>query len=112
MLGEVHQAGRFPLVAPTTVSQAITLAGSWNNGANLRNIIVLRRGEGWQLMGCKISVNDILYGRTVCPRCDIWLADSDVVIVPKSDLLRTDDFINLLFMRGIYSVLPATFTFY
>ncbi len=112
VLGEVHQAGRFPLVAPTTVSQAITLAGSWNNGANLRNIIVLRRGEGWQLMGCKISVNDILYGRTVCPRCDIWLADSDVVIVPKSDLLRTDDFINLLFTRGIYSVLPATFTFY
>jgi len=111
VLGEVHQPGRFQLVAPTTVSQAIALAGSWNNGAYLRNIIVLRRGESWQLMGCKINVNDILRGYTVCPRNDIWVADSDVIILPKDNLLRTDDFINLLFTRGIYSVFPATFTF-
>ena len=79
VLGEVRQPGRFPLVAPTTVSQAIAMAGSWNNGGNLRNIIVLRPGEGWQLMGCKINVNDILSGRKVCPRNDIWVADSDVI---------------------------------
>jgi len=112
VLGEVHQPGSFQLVAPTTVSQAITMAGSWNNGANLRNIIVLRRGERWQLMGCKINVNDILSGQKVRPRNDIWVADSDVIILRKGNRLKTDDFINLLFTLGIYSVFPATFSFY
>jgi hypothetical protein len=29
-----------------------------------------------------------------------------VIIVPKSRILETDDFINLVFTRGLYGVIP------
>ena len=41
---------------------------------------------------------------------EIWLYDSDVVIVPKSTILDADDFINLVFTRGIYGVFPMNTT--
>ncbi len=106
--GEVRQPGRFQLLAPTTVSQAVSLAGGWTVGANLRQVVVLRRGEDWRVMGCMVNVNDILYAKKTDPHSDIWLSDSDVVIVPKGNLLKADDFIQLIFTRGIYGVFPMS----
>ena len=51
VLGEVNNPGRFELVAPTTAIQAISMAGSWRVGANLRQIVVFRRGDDWRLLG-------------------------------------------------------------
>ena len=47
VLGEVKTPGRYPLDAPTTVMQALAMAGSWNNGANIKQIVVFRRAEDW-----------------------------------------------------------------
>lgn len=106
VVGEVRQPGRFTLEAPTTAMQAIALAGGWNNGGNLRQIVVFRRTEDWQLMATKLDLRGALLGERPCPADELWLRDSDIVVVPKSHLLRTDDFIDLLFTRGIYGVLP------
>ena len=46
------------------------------------------------------------YANQPCPPGEIWLNDSDVIILPKSKILLTDDFINLVFTRGIYGVVP------
>ncbi|MFW6172030.1 MAG: polysaccharide biosynthesis/export family protein, partial [Planctomycetota bacterium] len=106
VVGEVRQAGRFTLEAPTTAMQAIALAGGWNNGGNLRQIVVFRRTQDWQLMATKLDLRGALLGERPCPADELWLRDSDIVVVPKSHLLRTNDFIDLLFTRGIYGVLP------
>jgi polysaccharide export outer membrane protein len=106
VLGEVKVPGRFALEGPTSVTQAISLAGSWNVGANLQQIVILRRGDDWRLMATMIDLKGALAGKEPCPCGEIWLGDSDVVLVPKSAILRTDDFINLVFTRGIYGVLP------
>ncbi|MFO7902530.1 MAG: polysaccharide biosynthesis/export family protein [Planctomycetota bacterium] len=106
VVGEVRQPGRFTLEAPTTAMQAIALAGGWNNGGNLREIVVFRRTEDWELMATKLDLRGALLGERPCPADELWLRDSDIVVVPKSHLLRTDDFIDLLFTRGIYGVLP------
>ena len=45
VLGEVKTPGRFQLDSPTTVMQAISMAGSWNVGAHIDHIVVFRRGE-------------------------------------------------------------------
>jgi polysaccharide biosynthesis/export protein len=108
VLGEVKVPGRFVLEGPTTVTQAISLAGSWNNGANLRQVVVFRRGDDWRLMATMLDLQGTLTGKRPCPSSEIWLGDSDVVLVPKSAILRTDDFINLVFTRGIYGVFPFT----
>jgi polysaccharide export outer membrane protein len=107
VLGEVRRPGRFELTGPTTALQALSMAGSWNVGANLRQIVVFRRGDDWRLMASMIDLEGALHGRQPCPAGEIWLSDSDVIIVPKSHILHTDDFIELVFTRGIYGVLPV-----
>ena len=37
---------------------------------------------------------------------ELWLADSDVVLVPKTEGLILDENLELLFTRGIYTVFP------
>jgi polysaccharide export outer membrane protein len=106
VIGEVTTPGQYQLQKPTTAIQAITQAGSWNNGANLREIVVLRRNDEWRLMATKLDLRGALLGERPCPADDIWVRDSDIIIVPKSPILLLDNFINLVFTRGIYGVVP------
>ncbi|NLE37341.1 MAG: hypothetical protein GX621_04885 [Pirellulaceae bacterium] len=110
VLGEVAAPGRYELTGPTTVIQAIAMAGSWNVGAHLRQVVVLRRGEDWRLMATMLNLHPPLYGKQPCPPDEIWLSDSDIVIVPKSPILAADEFIELVFTRGIYGVFPLNAT--
>jgi polysaccharide export outer membrane protein len=113
VLGEVQLPGRFELASPTTVLQALAMAGSWKVGANLRQIVIFRRGDDWRLMATVVNLQGALRGKDPCPYGEIWLNDSDVVIVPKGPLLEANDFIDQVFTRGIYGVFPlgATINF-
>ncbi|MCE9546443.1 MAG: polysaccharide biosynthesis/export family protein [Planctomycetia bacterium] len=111
VVGEVNNPGRFTLVNPTTAMQAIAMAGSWRIGANLNQVVVFRRGEDWQLMATMLDLRGALYGKRPCPSDEIWLSDSDIIVVPKSPILVADDMIDLVFTRGLYGVFPANFTF-
>ena len=106
VLGEVQRPGNFPLNAPTTVIQAIALAGSWNIGANLKQVIVFRRDSDWRLMATRVNVRPALYNSRSLQADDIWLRDNDIVIVPKCPLQVMDDYIDLIFTKGIYGVVP------
>ncbi len=110
VVGEVGRPGRITMVGPTTVMQGIALAEGWRNGANLRNIVVFRRAEDWRLMATKVDVQGALYGRRPAPSDEIWLRDSDVVVVPQSPIRTTGDAIELIFTRGFYRVVPLSFT--
>ncbi|MBN8629039.1 MAG: polysaccharide biosynthesis/export family protein [Planctomycetes bacterium] len=106
VLGEVRTPGRFVLDGPTTVMQSIAMAGGWNVGANTRQIVVFRRGDDWRLMATMLDLRGALYGKTPCPADELWINDADIVVVPKSPILVADDFINLVFTRGLYGVAP------
>ena len=51
---------------------------------------------------------ELLYANNRCPAGEIWLNDSDVIILPKGKILRHADFVNLVFTRNIYGVLPLS----
>ncbi len=106
VLGEVRQPGRYDLVAPTSAMQAIALAGGWQNGSNLREIVVFRRAEDWRLMATKLDLRGALYGKRPIPSDEIWLRDSDIVLVPKSPIRRATDVTELIFGQGVNSVIP------
>jgi polysaccharide export outer membrane protein len=108
VVGEVRLPGRFTMEGPTTLMQAIALAGSWNVGAQLNEVVVFRRDENWQLMATKVNIRSSLLFKKPCPEGEIWLRDSDVVLIPKSPILCADDVINLVFTRGIYGVFPMS----
>jgi polysaccharide export outer membrane protein len=112
VFGEVNTPGRYSMEGPTTLMQAISLAGSWKVGANLRQIAVFRRGDDWRLLATVVHMQDtMLCNKKPCPCGEIWLDDSDIVMVPKAPILIADDLINLYFTRGLYAVLPFS-TFY
>jgi polysaccharide export outer membrane protein len=106
VVGEVALPGRFELEGPTTVIQALAIAGGPNIGANTRQVVVFRRGPDWRLMATMLDVRGALYGRRPVPADDIWLNDSDIVIVPKTPIQQVDEFIEQIFTRGLYSVVP------
>jgi polysaccharide biosynthesis/export protein len=105
--GEVKTPGRFTLEGPTTAIMALSLAGGSNLGGNLREIVVFRRTDDWKLMATRLDMNGALLGKRPCPADEIWLRDSDIVLVPKNPLLRADNFIELFFTKGLYAVVPA-----
>lgn len=111
VLGEVRIPGRYAMEQPTTVMQAIAMAGGWNTGAYLQHVVVLRRDENWQLMATKLDLHAALFGKRPCPADEIWLRDSDLVLLPKSPLRTADDFIELAFTRGLYGLFPMYTTF-
>ena len=45
---------------------------------------------------------------TECPD-EIWLRDSDIVLVPQTPLKRLDDLVDLVFKRGINEALPLLY---
>ncbi len=105
--GEVAQPGRFTLNAPTSAMQAIALAGGWNNGGNIRQIVVFRRDKDWRLMAIKLNLAGGLFGKKPIPSDEIWLRDSDIILVPKRPILRLADAVDLYFSRTLYGVFPA-----
>ena len=105
--GEVTQPGRFELSAPTSAMQAIALAGGWNNGGNLRQIVIFRRDKNWRLMAIKLDLAGGLLGKKPLPSDEIWLRDSDIVLVPKTPILRVANAIDLYFSRSLYGIFPA-----
>lgn len=106
VLGEVKNPGRFELTGPTTAMQSIALAGGWQNGGNLREIIVFRRAEDWRLLATRLDLRGALYGKRPAPSDEIWVRDSDIVLVPKTPIARTTDVIDQVFGKGVNPMLP------
>ncbi len=110
VVGEVRTPGRYELRRPTTLMQSISLAGGWNVGANLRQVAVFRRGDDWRLLAAMFDIRGALYGKVPCPADEVWINDSDVVVVPKAPIRVFDDYVKLIFTQGLWSVLPFTQT--
>lgn len=106
VLGEVTTPGRFELEGPTTVMQALALAQGWNVGSNLRQVVVFRRGPDWRLMATMVDLRGALYARRPVPADEIWLNDSDIILVPKTPIQVVDEVIEQYFTRGLYAAIP------
>ncbi len=107
VMGEVEEPGRFELNGPTSITQAIALAGGWNNGGNLKQVIVFRRDQQWQLMALRLNLRRGLNGLDPLLNEEIWLRDSDVVLIPKRPIVHVADAIELYFTRTLYALFPS-----
>jgi protein involved in polysaccharide export with SLBB domain len=106
VLGEVGAPGRFEIDAPTTVLGSLSLAGSYVPGANLRQVVVFRRGPNWELLSTMLDLRGALLAKASRPPDEIWLQDGDVVIVPPSPIRLFDRFVQQVFTEGIYGIAP------
>jgi len=75
VIGEVNRPGQYPLVVPTTISQALTIAGGFREYADSKNILILRGPKRY-----KSNYRDWARGRN--PTQNIFLESGDEIIVP------------------------------
>lgn len=112
VLGEVQQPGRFDLDnSPTTVLGAIAMAGGHVPGANLRQVVVFRRGESYELLSTLLDVRGAILGREAHPADEIWLRDGDVIVLPSTPIRLMNNLVRQVFTEGIYGVVPFS-TYY
>jgi protein involved in polysaccharide export with SLBB domain len=109
VLGEVAQPGRFNLDnTPTTVLGAIAMAGGHVPGANLRQVVIFRRGEEWELLSTLLDLRGAILGRESTPADEIWVRDGDVIILPSAPIRLFNNFVRQVFTEGIYGVVPVS----
>jgi len=106
VVGEVAQPGQFTLTGPTSAMQAIALAGGFNSGGNLRQIIVFRRDQNYKLMATKLDLAGALFGKRPHPSDEIWLRDSDIVLIPKQPIQRLSEQVNRYLVTTLYAIFP------
>lgn len=79
ILGNVKQPGRFTLLTPTNVLQAIAEAEGFNEWAHKDDIVIMR-GRGANQTRLPFSYSDVLSGKNLLQNIEI--KPGDVVIVP------------------------------
>ena len=67
---------------------------------------MFRRGEDWRLMATMVDVRGALYAQRPVPADEIWINDSDIVLVPKTPIQIADEVIDQVFTQGVYSLFP------
>ena len=106
VFGEVVKPGRFEMDRPTSVTQIIAQAEGPKNGANMRQVVILRRAEDWRMVSTMLDLQGAHLGKRHNPSDEIWLRDGDTVLIVKKPIKRVDDAIQLLFTDGLYRVVP------
>lgn len=73
--GEVNRTGKFPLVVPTTVMEALTNAGGFKEYARPKKIVIMRGKDR-----IKFNYNEVIKGKNL--EQNILLQDGDYINVP------------------------------
>lgn len=107
VIGSVAQPGRIELTGPTSALQALAVAGGTTLGGNERQVIVFRRDQNWRLMATMLDLKGALLGKRLNPSDEIWLRDSDIVLVPKQPIQRISDAVNQYFSQTLYGLFPG-----
>jgi polysaccharide export outer membrane protein len=116
VMGEVFRPGVVEVSNMVTLTQALAMAGGKNPRADASKVLVVRRKNMSVPEGVIVDVDHMLtatvnYQGRKRPNNkawtqDFWLDDYDVVYVPPSCLTKADDWIEQVFTRGIYGVIP------
>ena len=77
--GEVNKPGAYPLMAPTSVMQLISLAGGLREYAKTKDIVILRSEAGKQT-AIEFNYKDVVNRKRLTQ--NIFLKPGDTVIVP------------------------------
>jgi len=116
VFGEVERPGLIEAGNMITLTQALAMAGGYTTRGDAAKVLVIRRKDMPIAEGVIVDVDYILNAtvkyqnvRRPDPQAwvrDFWLEDYDVVYVPPSRCTKSNDWINQVFTRGIFAVMP------
>ena len=79
VIGNVQKAGRYLMLSPTNVLQALSLAGGFNEWAHKDDIVIIR-GTGARQRRMPFEYSEVISGKK--PEQNIRLLPGDVIVVP------------------------------
>lgn len=101
VLGEVSKPGTYPIRRPTSITEALTMAGGITPDAKLKSVFVIRRHED-KMVATRIDLKKTLSFENGSEF--FYLYPDDIVYVPKTWLATAADvakkIANVLFFRG------------
>ncbi|MBF0448487.1 MAG: polysaccharide biosynthesis/export family protein [Magnetococcales bacterium] len=99
VLGEVKVPGGYPIHRPSTVLEAITLAGSYTSSAKLENVMVIR-AEGRKVTATRVDLLDL----TKLKSNLFLLRPNDIILVPRTRISEVAELMrqlgDIVFFRG------------
>lgn len=109
--GEVQMPGFFPYTGPVTALQAIIMAGGNRDTGEMRQVAIIRKGsdgQNPQLMLRNLnpqisSHDDSEMPVTLAALGDVTLQPNDIVIVPKSNIAKVNNYLD----QYLYTLIPA-----
>ncbi len=112
LVGEVKRPGGYNIHRPTTVMEALALAGSYLPSARLSNIIVVRKYEGKMVAKC-IDLSDSFGLKK--NSSFFYLLPNDIVYVPKGRIARAAEIASYIssiaFFRGWGASVGLNYTY-
>ena len=110
ILGEVARPDSYQISRPTSVMEALAMAGSWLPTASIRNIVLVRRHED-KMLGTRIDLRQVSQLKE--NSSFFYLKPDDIVYVPRSQLSRWADIARevqqVIFFRGWGASIGASY---
>ncbi len=104
--GEVRNPSQIRIDGPTNVAQALAMAGGPTTGANLRQVVIFRQTEDWRIISTMLDLRGMHLAKRPAPSDLIWIRDNDLIVVPPSPIKLFDNFVEQVFTRGVYGIVP------
>jgi polysaccharide export outer membrane protein len=98
--GMVMEPGLVELVGTVTMTQAVAVAGGYNDRALREQVILIRRNAEGEYKAHSINMRDIQHG--INPGNDVVMQSYDIVYVPRSKIAN----MNLWMEQYIRNMLP------
>ncbi len=105
MVGSVRTPREIQLAGPLSLLQGIAAAGGFLEGANRKEVVVIRRQDQGRLAAFKIDTDKILNNPEKSR--ELALRGQDIVYVPRSGVGQVGDFVTLYF-RDVVNPLLLT----
>jgi len=103
--GQVSHPGRYELRGPLTVTQAVAIAGGFNDKAKHSQVVIFHPVGNKGYEARLLNVKKLMASRNL--ENDVYLQPGDQVYVPKSKLSKIRDFMPNTGVGAYYN--PATF---
>jgi len=95
VMGEVKYPGGYPVERGTTLLKALALGSGPTKRGKENGVLVLRRIAPDHIVGIQIDLKQLIDESRF--DLDIPLKSNDIVLVPKSNIAKTEDFVKSLY---------------
>jgi protein involved in polysaccharide export with SLBB domain len=110
VLGEVIREGFYEMAGDTTVLDAIAMAQGFEDRANARSVMVIRRMEDGTMQGHRVNMAGALRDNDFTQ--NIYLRPYDIVYIPREYIADINIWIDQYVTRGLYSLFDRPIDWY